>query len=188
MTTLKTATQTVNPIDRFILWIAGFFGEKAKEVERFLKFATVGIIGAVVDFTTLNLLQFSLLVPVKPHQSEKIALATGISFCAAVLSNFLLNRYWTYPDSRSRSMRRQLAIFFGISVVGLLFRLVFVSATYHLLGDFSADVLNSLSIDPNWGKEAIYQLGTNEAQAISIVIVLFWNFFANRYWTYNDVA
>lgn len=183
-----TVTRTVNPVDRVILWVAGFFGSRAKEVERFLKFALVGTFGAVVYFATLNILQFALLVPVPPYQSTKIAVATGIAFCAAVISNFVLNRYWTYPDSRSRSMRRQMVQFFLISIVGLVFRLIFVSASYKYLGDFSASLLESFSVNTNWGEEAIYQLGTNEAQAISIIIVLFWNFFANRYWTYNDVA
>jgi putative flippase GtrA len=32
-----------------------------------------------------------------------------------------------------------------------------------------------------------YILSQNLALTISIVIILFWNFFANRYWTYNDV-
>ncbi len=30
-------------------------------------------------------------------------------------------------------------------------------------------------------------LADNFTLAIAVVIVMFWNFFANRYWTYNDV-
>ena len=30
-------------------------------------------------------------------------------------------------------------------------------------------------------------LGGNLALAAAVIIVLFWNFFANRYWTYADV-
>jgi putative flippase GtrA len=30
-------------------------------------------------------------------------------------------------------------------------------------------------------------LGENLALATVVIIVLFWNFFINRYWTYNDV-
>ncbi|MCK4899424.1 MAG: hypothetical protein KAS38_11630, partial [Anaerolineales bacterium] len=30
-------------------------------------------------------------------------------------------------------------------------------------------------------------IGHNLALAIAVVVVMFWNFFANRYWTYNDV-
>ena len=45
------------PLDRPIRGIARRVGgAKAKEVERFLKFAIVGVIGAIVDFGTLNLL------------------------------------------------------------------------------------------------------------------------------------
>ena len=34
---------------------------------------------------------------------------------------------------------------------------------------------------------ATKQLGTNIAQFFAIWIVMVWNFFVNRYWTYNDV-
>ena len=30
-------------------------------------------------------------------------------------------------------------------------------------------------------------LGSNLALAVAVIIVLFWNFFVNRYWTYADV-
>jgi putative flippase GtrA len=30
-------------------------------------------------------------------------------------------------------------------------------------------------------------MGENLTLAIAVLIVLFWNFFVNRYWTYNDV-
>ena len=32
-----------------------------------------------------------------------------------------------------------------------------------------------------------YKLGYNMAKAIATGVVLFWNFFVNRYWTYSDV-
>jgi putative flippase GtrA len=30
-------------------------------------------------------------------------------------------------------------------------------------------------------------MGENLTLAIAVLIVLFWNFFVNRYWTYSDV-
>jgi putative flippase GtrA len=30
-------------------------------------------------------------------------------------------------------------------------------------------------------------LGYNAAKVIATIVVLFWNFFVNRYWTYSDV-
>ena len=181
-------TYFMNPINRIILWVAAYFGHRRKEVERFLKFSVVGVIGAIVDFGTLNILQLSVLVPVEPNQSLKITLASGIAFCAAVTSNFVWNRYWTYPDSRSRSIRRQLTLFFMLNSVGLAFRILFVALTFHVLGETGTTLLEKLSIASSSTHEAhVNQVGTNISQAISMVIVMFWNFFANRYWTYNDV-
>jgi putative flippase GtrA len=31
------------------------------------------------------------------------------------------------------------------------------------------------------------RIGENMALALSVLVVMFWNFFVNRYWTYNDV-
>ena len=64
-----------------------------QERTRFFRFAAVGIVGAVVDFGTFNLLTtFAGLTAV---------VASVLSFIAAIINNFIWNRYWTYPDSRS---------------------------------------------------------------------------------------
>jgi len=187
--TTMNGNTTRNPLTWLIRWFSGFFGEKAVEMERFLKFAIVGTVGAVVDFSTLNILQATVFVPegADAEVTLKVALATGIAFTTAVISNFIWNRYWTFPDSRSRSLARQLVQFFVVSIVGLVFRLVFVGASYPFFGGIGASVLKGLSVVQAMDGTAINQLGSNIAQAISIIIVLFWNFFANRFWTFNDV-
>ena len=80
------------------------------EITRFLKFSVVGTIGAIVDFSILNLLRGVLGWP--------LALANTISFTCAVLSNFLWNRFWTYPDSRSKPLGSQLFTFFVVNLAG----------------------------------------------------------------------
>ncbi len=175
-------TRKRNPLDALIWWVAAHFGSKAREVDRFLKFAIVGTVGAVVDFTVLNILQHTLLVPQPPGEEVKVALATGIAFSSAVVSNYLWNRYWTFPDSRAHSARRQLVQFFAVSLVGLVFRLFFVGATYGFFGTLGDSLLPGVR-----DATAINQVGSNIAQAISIGIVMLWNFFANRYWTFSDV-
>lgn len=173
---------------QMILKISIRFGdEKAKEVERFLKFATVGIIGAIIDFGMLNLLQATILHPVEPSITLKVGLATGIAFTSAVSSNFVWNRYWTYPDSRSRSLREQVGQFFLVSIAGLLFRLVWVRMLYGPFGDLGVDMLKALGTAASFEDAATRRLGTNIAQFFAVWIVMVWNFLANRYWTYNDV-
>lgn len=177
-----------NPLDIIILAIANRFGEKSREVERFLKFATVGVIGALVDFGTLFILQATLL---PPSNSTNVLLATTFAFIAAVISNFTWNRYWTYPDSRSRSVRRQVVQFTVISFVGWAARTVWITTAYLWLGHLLMPILLSeiQLFRPGYVPTAFAEakLGTIFAQLIGVAVVMVWNFIANRYWTYNDV-
>jgi putative flippase GtrA len=175
---------------------SGRFGVNPKEAERFLKFAVVGTIGFVVDFGIFNLLVGpfrSLLAVGEPLNSffvnlgltelQAVALAPSfagtISFIAAIVSNFLWNRYWTYPDSRSKSRRRQFVMFFLVSLVGILIRIPIITFLH-------GPLTGLYELIPALSPYAV-RLGDNTSLAISVVVVLFWNFFANRYWTYNDV-
>jgi putative flippase GtrA len=144
---------------------------KPRERTRFLRFAVVGAIGTVVDFGTYTLLNDLIGVPEVP--------ASVVSFCVAVLNNFTWNRLWTYPDSRSKPLLRQVTEFTIVSVIGLIIRTPIFALLVNPLDRFLARV--QVPFIP------AYLLGDKIALAIAIVIVLFWNFFANRYWTYGDV-
>lgn len=144
-----------------------------RERTRFLRFAVVGIIGAVVDFGTFNLLNGLFGVPA--------VWASVISFSAAIISNFTWNRFWTYPDSRSKRLSVQLVEFMVISLVGLAIR----TPLFAFLDKVLLVILSSSGIEVI-GLSAEF-IGHNLALAISVVVVMFWNFFVNRYWTYNDV-
>ena len=48
--------------------------------------------------------------------------------------------YWTYPDSRSRSRRRQFTMFFLVSVVGVLIRIPIVFAMTPLFRSMVAGI------------------------------------------------
>ena len=144
----------------------------AKERTRFLKFAAVGAIGAVVDFGILNL----LLLLGLPY-----VLAGTISFIAAVLNNFIWNRYWTYPDSRSKKVSSQLIQFAIINAIGLGIRIPLLAFLEKVLIGLAETYLH------DWIFSAEF-LGHNTGLAIAILIVMFWNYIANRYWTYGDVS
>lgn len=152
-----------------------------REASRFAKFAVVGVIGAVVDFGVFNLLiRFTSL---------GVVLSSVLSFTAAVSSNFVWNRYWTYPDSRSKPLARQASQFFLVSVIGLAIRTPLVAllegpmtrVAERLLGLAGETALAQASLP------APAVLGANLALATAVIVVLFWNFLANRFWTYSDV-
>jgi putative flippase GtrA len=109
----------------------------------------------------LNILHLVFHIPV--------LVANIFSFSLAVSSNFTWNRYWTYPDSRSKPLGGQLSQFLLVNLAGL--------------------GINSLVLAGLLGpsKAMFGPLGYNVAKMVATGIVLFWNFFINRYWTYNDV-
>ncbi len=178
-----------NPLGILILYLANRFGgSNAKELERFLKFAVVGVSGAVVDFGILIGLQATVL---PPENDTNVAIATSLAFFVAVVSNFIWTRLWVYPDSRSRSGWLQLAQFTLISVIGGVARTAWITWSYDEIGHFLTPALLPLIhlIKPEFVTSATTeeQIGSIVAQLIGMAVVMLWNFFANRYWTYSDV-
>ena len=142
------------------------------ETTRFVKFMTVGGIGFFVDAGTFfffsHILGMSLLV------------GQAFSFSIAVINNFILNRHWTFPEARSKSMRRQLVQFYVTNLVGLFIRSFTIAV---VSGFFQAQA-------------ALYRIGSLSPELVSnyaslmtaIAIVSIWNYFVNRWWTFGDVA
>jgi putative flippase GtrA len=145
-----------------------------RERTRFFKFAVVGVIGAIVDFGVMNILS--------QRFNTTLVIAGTISFIAAIISNFTWNRYWTYPDSRSKPLIRQLLMFAIVSVTGLLIRI----PTLAILEPPIEHLFASLPIQ--FPYFSVNFFADNFTLAIAVGIVMMWNFFVNRYWTYNDVV
>jgi putative flippase GtrA len=143
-----------------------------KEVSRFFRFAIVGIIGAVIDFGVFNLCVSIIKIP--------SVVASVISFSLAVISNFIWNRLWTYPDSRSKPIQRQIVQFVVVSVIGLLIRTPLFAWLEQVLIRLAGGFAWPEFLTPVF-------IGHNIALAIAVLVVMLWNFFANRLWTYNDV-
>ena len=143
-----------------------------KERERFLKFAAVGVIGAVIDFGVMNLLT--------QGANMSLVVAGTISFVCAVISNFVWNRYWTYPDSRSRPIARQLVMFFVVNVAGVAIRIPIL----HFVEPPMIGLLDGINLSNPLSSEFVAK---NLTLAVAVGIVMLWNFFVNRYSTYNDV-
>ncbi len=176
--------------------VANRFGVNPKEAERFFKFAVVGVMGFVVDFGFFNLLlgPFTILLADGASFHRALAdlglspdrivtlpgtFASTVSFIMAIVSNFLWNRYWTYPDSRSRSLRRQLAQFTLVSVAGIVIRVPIIT--------FAAPPFTQLVAGIAGLADYSDRIGNNLALVVAVIVAMFWNFFVNRYWTYNDV-
>ncbi len=144
------------------------------EPKRFVKFLMVGTLGFVVDFGAFNLIHFLYSVPTT-HLDENIAQA--ISFTLATFSNFTWNYLWIYPEAKSASQTRKISKFFTVSILGLVIR----TPIFNLALPIGEQVAQRLLFPLHWN------IGANLALASAVSVVLLWNFFVNRYWTYRDV-
>jgi putative flippase GtrA len=90
-----------------------------------------------------------------------IAVANPLAFTVAVSVSFLLNRRWTFRVTTG-DHRAQYVKFFGVSLAGL---------------GINQAIL--LSLVHGFGFHDIF------AFVLAVGVVMFWNFFVNRHWTFS---
>ena len=90
-------------------------------------------------------------------------LAKAGSFCIAALSSYIMNRCWTFRSQERRVLQQSLK-FLVVSVIGLGLNTGIFYLCVHLLHLF--DILG-----------LFFATG----------LVTFWNYFANKFWTFRDV-
>lgn len=143
------------------------------ERARFIKFALVGALGALIDFGMMNLLVWLA--------KTTLVVAGSTSFLCAVISNFTWNRFWTYPESRAKHVVGQLAQFTIVNAIGLVIRVPILK-----LGEPALNrILENSSLNLLANSHTF--ISHNATLALAIGIVMLWNYFVNRYWTYNDI-
>jgi putative flippase GtrA len=144
-----------------------------KEQIRFTKFALVGISGTLIDFFFLNLF-------IQRFNIDNISAKT-FSFCIAVFNNFIWNRLWTYPESRNLPFGKQFSKYLIVSIIGLLINIsIFAIANQSLIRVFNGFSLSILPFSPSI-------ISANTSAAIATIVVLFWNYFINRFWTFKNI-
>src|SRR5690242_7185071 len=142
--------------------MAAFSGtSSSREMERFSHFLAVGSVGTLLDFSLLTLLKLAGL---------PTFFANSLSFVAGLANNFTWNRLWTFGDSVELDWRMQLAKFTSISMVGLALSNIMVLAL--------EDPLGALMGHPAWGYLP--------AKLVATGVVMFWNYYANRAWTFRQ--
>ena len=160
-------------------------GLQHKGVRQFIKFAIVGASSTVVNFGLFNLLCHVL------HFTLFLSLTAA--FLISVGNGFYWNRHWTFKEARGASAGEQSAKFMAVNLVAFILNLSIVSFTIaHFTagghgflgapGHLHAVVYAMIS---GQGK-LLFGVGlTNGALAIATCVVVFWNFFANRFWTFR---
>lgn len=117
-----------------------------------IKFGITGASGLVIDFSLTwffkDVLHFNKF------------LANGIGFTAAVISNYFINKLWTFKNKDK--IGKQLAAFILVSLIGLMLNSFFIYL-------FNSQLLLNFYL----------------SKAIAVVLVLFWNFSANYFFVFK---
>lgn len=124
-----------------------------KELQKLVKFATVGVSNVAIDFGVLDLL---LYFHVNPY------IASSISYTLAMTNSFVFNRLWTFKDGQ-RNVWVQYFQFMLANAIGYLFNIGFIYAFDRYI-DLGSD----------W-------LGTNAAKLFAIGLIVIWNYGISRF-------
>jgi putative flippase GtrA len=125
-------------------------------VRQFIKFGIVGTSGFIV-----NLVVFTVLQRFDPHHSEALHydVLYSISFLAGGVSNYWLNRVWTFRSTGNPV--REGAQFLTVSAIALVVGLVISAIVAPWLGH------------------------GHRTWFVGTVAGIFVNFFVNKYWTFK---
>ena len=94
------------------------------------KFFGVGLMAYVVGVGGFN-----LLVHVEPAPLESKPLTASIlSGAFSILVAYYGNRHWTWKDRKWSGASREIALFFTINIVSLLFNVICLAISRYILG------------------------------------------------------
>lgn len=133
--------------------------QRSGELHRFLRFAVVGAIGAVFNLAVLYALA---------ELGVFYLLAGFIGIEAGLLSNFFLNRSWTYKDRQKEGPGYVLTALYrdhAVRFVGIILNLAIL-----------------------WLLTSVFGLYYLTSQLIGIVVAMFWNYSGNQWWTWEPKA
>ena len=120
---------------------------------KFIKFLTVGLLGMIIDFSITYICKEKLVI--------NKYVSNSLGFSIAAISNFLLNRYFTY-QSNSPDIATEFYWFIGISIISLF-------------------IYNGIV----WAGINKLNLKFYSSKMLAIFFITFWNFFAHLLITFH---
>ena len=155
-------------------------------VRQFVKFGIVGTSNSIINFGLSNLFHYKLAWPLVP--------ALTMAFFLSVLNGFFWNRRWTFKEARSKPAHTQSLQFLAVNMVAWLLSTTivvsiiahFISHGHGLFGDPEQFRRILSAVLTNSGKQEYGPWLFNGALLAATAVVVFWNFFANRFWTFKD--
>lgn len=154
-------------------------------VRQFVKFGIVGATSTVINFLCVNILYRTFGVSLVP--------ALTIAFLVSAMNGFFWNRQWTFKEARGKPAHTQSFQFLVVNIIGWLLNTSivvlliahFMSGGQGLFGNWRQVHQIILAIVLGEGKNQYSFWLLNGSLAVATAVVVFWNFFANRLWTFK---
>lgn len=136
-------------------------------VLQFGKFGIVGVLNTGVDFLVLNI----LLSVFSVYSGLLVIVFNTISFSAAVINSYFLNKYWTFQNTEKEAVGSQFGKFLFVSLIGLIINTTIVfGLTTFVSPPFSLSV----------------ELWANGAKILATLVAFVWNFIGYKLWAFSD--
>lgn len=128
--------------------------KNSQEFIKFIKFCLVGISNTLIDFALFNLLLYF---------HTNIYVAVSVAFLFAMTNSYILNRSWTFKDTKSKNVYKQYFLFVLAAAIGLGINnlVVYLFLKYVVINN------------------PIIQANIIRLSAISVVV--FWNYGISRF-------
>ncbi|MFM2330689.1 MAG: hypothetical protein RLZZ26_196 [Candidatus Parcubacteria bacterium] len=130
----------------------------------FSKFFLVGVLNTALDFVVLNVCIFYFGTGA---HGELFVVFKSVSFLAAVVNSYLLNKYWVFEHSAAPHAKEFL-LFATISFVGFVIN---VSISFVMFRLFV--------------HEFTPHIAANVGALVGTVVVFAWNFIGYRFFVFN---
>lgn len=151
---------------------------------KFFKFGVVGGIGTFIDFAITAILMYMFGLQEFLSKDLETFFASGVDnvalvvmfanlvgFVVAATSNYFFNRIWTF-NSKNPDVSSEYTRFFIVSLIGLVINLgVIYLCNIHVTWSFT---FMGFFFSSFW-----------IAKIVATFVVMFWNFFANNYFTFR---
>ncbi len=143
--------------------------QRSGELFRFIKFCIVGLSGVGVNFGLYWILtRFAGFAPLEDAVTGNVIsgnLATVISIETSIITNFILNNYFTFADRNIQGPKAFLGRLLNFNLICLIGGLIQIG------------VVNLLVV--------VFGLYDLIAYPIAILVATLWNFLLNNWWTWR---
>ena len=148
------------------------FAKRALEHD-FVRYAFVGLASTVLDVLILKILS---------SIGVYLWLSVALGFTAGTINGYFLNSRWTFRYKTAGQEGLKFGQFTVVSLIGLVLTELIVLAYVR----FGAHYLTMQSITVLLDSHK-WLTPTFIGKGIAVVVVFFWNYFANKHWTFRKV-